>query len=202
MLIDFAAISSFLVLAPFLVGVIIYNQLPRPGRYVTWLLAAWFVAEIFAYALRVNGYSNWNVYVLLSFGEIVIITMFYKDIFVSRRIKSIIIWIACMGLGLVSAEYVLSESFDNTFTMLFECLFFFGMGLYAFYEMIIHRTSSEYSLLVGCIMVLFLGSAVYFSTWKFMKHDESLFRLFGHAHSFLLVGCYGLFTYSLWRLRL
>lgn len=41
--------------------------------------------------------------------------------------------------------------------------FFFGMGLYALYEIVIYKTATEYGVIVICIMAMFLGSSIYFT---------------------------------------
>lgn len=188
------------MLLPLAVGVVRYKKLSEAARRIIWLLLAWLIAETVAQVLARKGIANWNVYVALSFVEIVIITEFYRRVFVSRKAKSLVAWIAWGGLVLVCTEYAISNSPDNMVTMFFECTFFFGMGLFAFYEMVIYK-SWQYDLLVSCIMLFFLTSAVYFSTWKFMKYDKSLFILFGNVHAFVMIAGYGFFTYSLWRSR-
>jgi hypothetical protein len=202
MYVDFPAVAAFVVTIPLTVGIVLYRKLAPAGKYLTLLLVSWFTAELFSYVLRVNGYENWTVYFLLSFAEIVLVTMFYKQIYSNRHAKSIIVWIAWIGIAIVPSEFAIANGPDNTVTMFFECTFFIVMGLYALYEGVFQKSETNYTLVVGCLMIFFLGSAVYFSTWRFMKYDEALFRLFGHVHGVLLIACYLAFSVSLWRLRL
>jgi hypothetical protein len=201
MIFDLVTIASFCVVIPFLVGVISYKKMPGAGRCATWLMGAWLVAECSAYYLRIQGYTNWIVYVLLSYAEISIVTILFLNIFVSNFAKKITLWLACLGLLIVSLELLIGKGASSSVTIMYESFFFFGMGLYAFYETIVLNAFSKFNLLNIGIMLMFLGSAVYFASWQFMKVDIALFKLFGNAHAVLLIICYSIFTVGLWRLR-
>lgn len=202
MLIDLVTISSFSVVVPFLIGVLLYKRLPSAGRWITWLMTVWLAAETISYLLRIRGITNWNVYMLLSLAELMIVTTFYKQIFVNSKAKRIIVILAWLGMLIAVSEFILMKGPANSVTLLYESVFFIGMGLYASYEIAIAKRSPEFSVLIVGISVLFLGSAVYFSSWNFMKYDEGLFRIFGTAHAYLLIICYSIFSYGLWRLQL
>ncbi|WP_143785601.1 hypothetical protein [Ohtaekwangia koreensis] len=99
-------------------------------------------------------------------------------------------------------ECSISKGPSSTITSFYEGIFYFGMGLYYFYESVFSEVKTDdYTFLVATVLLLFLGSTVFLCTWTFMKYDEKLFRLFGDIHAFLLIGCYFLFTLSLWRLQ-
>lgn len=200
-MIDLVAISSFTVLLPLIIAILNYRRLPKPAKYISWLLVIWFVAETISYVLRISGFNNWNVYLAVSLIEIVAVTLFYKSIFISNTARRISVWLALTGIAITVFEYAITKTPMNTFSLLFDSTFFFGMGLFAFYEYSLMDGPGEYRLLNISIMILFLGSAVYFSSWKFMKYEEHLFRLFGSIHAYFLIGCYVLFSISLWRLR-
>lgn len=200
-MIDLVAISSFSVLLPLAVATLNYRRLPKPAKYITWLLVLWLIAETVSYLLRINGLHNWEVYLVVSIVEIVAITAFYRQIFISPKAKKLSVLIAWIAIAVTIAEYAITKAPMNTLTLLFDSAFFFGMGLYGFYEYSLTNGPSEFRLLNISVMILFLGSAVYFSSWKFMKYDEYLFKLYGNIHAYFLIGCYTLFTISLWRLR-
>jgi hypothetical protein len=195
-----ATISSFAVLLPLITGIFFYRRLPNAGRYITFLLAGWLIAEIVGQVMARKGIPNWNIYVLLSLFEIVIVTMFFKEVIINRQIKSVFVWMAWIGVAIVIFEYAVSNGPDNTISILFESAFFFAMGLYALYEMFFQKLIVRYSAIVLSLMFYFLGSMVYLTGWKFMKHDLDLLRLFADAHAYLMIACYLLFAYNLCRL--
>lgn len=201
-MIDFAAATAFTVIIPLAVGFFTYRKLPEAGRHIFWLTVAWFTAELFSYVARMRGYSNWIIYLLLSFVEIALVARFFRRIIGNVSVRTFISWMTWIGLFLVAIEYILSNSPDNTVTMLFECLFFFSMGLYFLYENILTKRASEYMVITVCLMALFLASSVYYTMWRFIKGDKELFVIFGNAHGMLLVACYIVFAYGLWRLQL
>ena len=200
-MIDFAGVTAFTVVIPLVVGLVVFRKLPDAGKYIVWLIVAWFVAEVLSYITRMMGYSNWSIYLILSFAEIVLVTMFFKKILRNPIAISIISWLTWMGLALVVTESTLSNSANNTITMLYECLLFFSMGLYFLYENVLTKRASEYVALTVCLMTFFLASSVYFTMWRFIKNDKELFLIFGNAHGLLLVGCYIVFAFGLWRLQ-
>jgi hypothetical protein len=102
---------------------------------------------------------------------------------------------------LVVGELLVSDTTNNTITMLFECILFFCLGLYFLYENLLSKRSSEYTLVTVCLMTFFLASSVYFTLWRFIKVDKQFFVTFGHIHGVMLVMFYIAFTYSLWRLQ-
>jgi hypothetical protein len=197
--ISLVTIASFSVAIPFLTGLIVYRRIPSAGRWLTWLMAAWLAIETVAYTLRIEGKNNWLVYMILSFFEIIIVTMFYQSIFQNEKAKTVCTVLAWAGLFLVVGEYSMVQSPENTIAILYECAFFFGMGLYAFYEMTLMQTSLKFKFVNLVTMFFFLGSAVYYASWKFMEKDT--FMLAITAHAYLLIICYGLFTYGIWKLR-
>jgi hypothetical protein len=198
MLFDFFTIASFTVIVPMITGLVLYKRLPLPARSVTWLLIAWFITEICAYWLRVHTITNWNIYVVLTFVELVIVTRFYRSIFVSNKAKQVAAWLAWVGIAIVIAEYALMNSPASTISLFYESLFFIGMGLYAFGEFVTEN-NGDYMLMNATIMIMFMGSAVYFASWQFMKYDKQMFIMFAKAHAVLLIACYSLFTVALWR---
>lgn len=190
-----------MVVVPLLIGMAVYKRLPSPGRLITWLMVTWFITECLALYFRKNGHGTWNIYVMLSLAEIVIVTSFYRQIFISATAKSIIAWLAWIGLAVVITEYAWMNGPSNSITMLYESFFFFGMGLYAFFEMVVNKAPMDFAMVNVCIMVMFVGSGVYFASWHWMRNQESLFRTFAHAHAYLLIVCYSLFSYSIWKLQ-
>jgi hypothetical protein len=182
-----------------LVGFMIYSQLPPAGRWLTWLMAVWLIIEGIAYALRIEGQSNWLVYMMLSFLEIIVVTMFYQSIFRNENAKTICTALAWVGLFIIVAEYSMVQSPENVIGILYECAFFFGMGLYTLYEMKLLKTSLQFKFINAVVMFFFLSSAVYYASWKFM--DQETFLTAITAHAYLLILSYGLFTYGLWKLR-
>lgn len=199
---DVASISSLLVFVPAFAGVLLYKRLPRPGQIITWLLCMWFVAESIAhFALRMNGISNWWVYFIVSVVEMGIITMFYRSIYTHEYAKRIIVWLAWLGWVITFGEYGILKEPMGPVSLLYASLFYFAMGLWFFYELVMLNASESFVWINVAIILLFVGSAVYFSTWQFMKSDLPLFRLFTKAHAYLLVVCYTIFTVGIWRLR-
>lgn len=138
---------------------------------------------------------------ILSMVELGMITLFYRTVYTNAIAKKIVAWLALTGVIITLAEFAIRKTPMNSITLLYDSSFFFGMGLYAFYEIVLQRAPAALTAINASIMILFLGSAVYFSAWQFMKYEEGLFRMFGMVHAFLLISCYGLFTYGLWRLR-
>jgi hypothetical protein len=199
---DVISISSLAVFIPALAGVLFYARLPRPGRIITWLFCAWFIAEAIAhFALRLNGISNWWVYFMVSLVEMVLITLFYKSIYRNTFAKQLIVWLAWLGLVVIFGEYGILHKPMGPISMLYSCIFFFAMGLWTFYEIVMLNAEEAFVWINVGLMLLFMGSAVYFSTWQFMMQDIPLFRLFTHVHAYLLVACYLIFTIGLWRSR-
>jgi hypothetical protein len=187
------------VAVPFVTGLATYRRLPAAGRWLTWLMAAWLVIEAIAFALRAEGQNNWLVYMMLSFFEIIIVTMFYQSIFRNENVKTLCTVLAWAGLFIIVAEYSMVQSPANVIGILYECAFFFGMGLYALYEMTLQKTSPQFKFINVVVMFFFLGSAVYYASWKFM--DKETFLMVITAHAYLLIISYSLFTYGLWKLR-
>jgi hypothetical protein len=192
-------ISSFAVAVPLVTGLIAFRRLPAPGRWLTSLMFVWLIVEAIAYSLRIEGKSNWVVYMMLSFFEIIIMTMLYQSIFKDEKAKTITTALAWVGMFIVVAEYSLVQSAENTIAMLYECVFFIGMGLYAAYEMTLAKTSLKYMFINATVIFFFLGSAIYYASWKFMERDTFMMAVI--AHAYLLLVCYSLFTYGLWKLR-
>lgn len=136
---------------------------------------------------------------MLSFFEIIIVTMFYQSIFRNENVRTLSTALAWVGLFVIVAEYSMDQSAVNTISTLYECAFFFGMGVYTFYEMTLLKTSLKFKFINVVTMFFFLGSAVYYASWKFM--DKETFLLAITAHAYLLIICYSLFTYGIWKLR-
>jgi len=199
--IDLAFISSFSVLLPLTIAVVNYRKMPKPAKWILLLLSVWSIGELISFLLRTNGYYNWYVYFAVGVVEIIVIPLFYQSIYISEKAKKAVVFVSVIAVVITIAEYLITGTPMNTVTMLFDSTFFFGMGLYGFYEYSLMNGPPQFRLLNISIMVLFLGSAAYFSTWKFMTYDVALFKLFGTIHGFFLIGCYILFTVSLWRLR-
>jgi hypothetical protein len=176
-----------------------YRRLPAAGRWLTWLMAAWLVIESIAFVLRSEGQNNWLVYMMLSFFEIIIVTMFYQSIFRNENVKTACTALAWAGLFIIVAEYSIVQSPANVIGILYECAFFLGMGLYALYEMTHLKTSLQFKFINVVVMFFFFGSAIYYASWKFM--DNETFMTAITAHAYLLIICYGLFTYGLWKLQ-
>lgn len=162
-------------------------------------MAAWLVFEAIAYMLRMERANNWVVYMMLSFFELIIVTMFYQSIIRDDKVKTACTALAWVGLFVVVGEYSLVQSAVNTIGTLYECVFFFGMGLYAFYEMSLMKASWRFSFVNTIVMFFFLGSAVYYASWKFMERETFMIAI--TAHAYLLIIFYTLFTYGLWKLR-
>jgi hypothetical protein len=185
-------IATFVVAIPFLVGVARYSQLPTAGKWLTGLMGIWLLVEIAAYILRIQSINNWFLYMLLSFFELAIITMFYTHIFKRERAKTIVIVV----------EFWLLQEPANTLGILYESLFIISMGLYALYEWIVQHTSGTYNLVNIVMITFFLGSGVYFASTQFLlESNKGLFMLAMKAHAYLLLICYSLFAFGLWRLR-
>lgn len=180
-------------------GLVNYRSLPAAGRWFTWLMAVWLIIEIIAYMLRMKGTNNWIVYMMLSFFEILIMTMFYQSIFQNHIAKTICTALAWIGLFVVVGEYSTVQSPDNTLGVLYECAFFVGMGLYAFYEMNVMKQDQKFRLLNSVVIFFFLASGIYYASWKFMEKDTFMMAI--TAHAYMLIIFYGLFTYSIWKLR-
>jgi hypothetical protein len=202
MIVDLVAVASFSVVLPLIAGLILYKRLPVPCKHIIYLLAIWLVAEILAYILRINSISNWWVYTILSLFQIVFLTDFFRKIIASTSVRPIFSWLGWLGIIILITECSIAKGPSSTITSFYEGIFYFGMGLYYFYESIFtEQKTNDYTFLVATVLLLFLGSTVFLCTWTFMKYEEDLFRLFGDVHAFLLIGCYFLFTLSLWRLQ-
>lgn len=185
-----------------MVGAIFYRRLPPPAHPIVWLLGFWFIAETTAQVLARQHINNWYIYSALSLVEIFALVRFYRLIYIQAKARKIATWFGWVGICVAFVEFGITKKPDNSVTTFFECLLFFAMGLYALYESILNQADRRFNFIVICIMVLFLGSSVYFSTWKYMRYDEFLFKLFGSAHAYLLIVCYLSLTYALWRLQL
>jgi hypothetical protein len=203
MIVDLVAVASFSVVLPLATCLLLYKRLPKPTKYILWLLACWLLAETIAYILRINSIFNWWVYVILSIFQIIFLTNFFREIIASTKMKAIFSWLGWTGIAILIVECSIAKGPSSTITSFYESIFYFGMGLYYFYKSVFEeKRTPDYTFLVATILMLFLGSTVFLCTWTFMKYDEKLFRLFGDTHAFLLISCYFLFTLSLWRLRL
>jgi len=202
MMLDLLAVASFSVVLPLTIGLILYKRLPIPCKYIIWLLASWLFAEIGAYFLRINGISNWSIYTLLSVFQIVFLTEFFRQVISNRKVRQILSWLGWLGIIVLIVECSITKSFANSLTSFYESIFYFGMGLYYFYEFVFSdKMSPDYSFLIGTILFLFIGSTVFLCMWTFMKYDQQIFKLFSKVHACLLIGCYFSFTLSLWHLR-
>jgi hypothetical protein len=176
-----------------------YRRLPSAGRWLTLLMCVWLIIEAIAYSLRIEGKNNWLVYMMLSFFEIIIVTMAYQSIFQNEKAKTISTALAWVGMFIVVGEYSMVQSAENTIAVLYECVFFIGMGLYTFYEMTHLKTSLKFRFINVVIIFFFLSSCIYYTSWKFMEKDTFMIAI--TAHAYLLIVCYSLFTYGLWKLR-
>lgn len=146
-----------------------------------------------------EGASNWIVYMMLSFFEILIVTMFYQSIFQNHHVKTVCTALAWVGLFVIVGEYSTIQSAENTIGIIYECTFFFAMGLYAVYEMSGSNLWSRFKFLNTAVMFFFLTSGIYYASWKFMEKDTFMMAI--TAHAYLLLICYTLFTYGIWRMR-
>ena len=146
-----------------------------------------------------NGTSNWIVYMMLSFFEILIVTMFYQSIFENVRAKTASTALAWVGLFVVVGEYSTVQSAENTIGILYECVFFFGMGAYALYEMGRQKISAKFKFLNSVVMFFFLSSGIYYASWRFMEKDTFLMAI--TLHAYLLLAFYSLVTYGILKLR-
>lgn len=199
---DTVSISSLSVIIPALAGVLLYARLPKPARIITWLLCVYAVAEAIAhFALRLNGLTNWWVYFAVTIAEFALVTMFYKSIFRHEYARKVIVWLAWLGWVVTFGEYGILHEPMGPISMLYSCTFYFAMSLWAFYEIVMLEAPEDFVWINVSIMLLFLGSAGFFSSWYFMKADLHLFKLFTHVHAYLLLVCYLTFTIGLWRSR-
>jgi hypothetical protein len=194
-------ISSLSVIIPFAIGVSVYKSLPDPARVITWLLGAWLLSEGAAQFVAWLKYPNWHVFMLLSGIELILVSTFFRKIFVSKIAGMIATWSTFFGMILTIEEFIRTGEPMGTLPQIYDCLFFFGMGLYYFYEVTAEDAPNRFNWITSAIMVMFVGSAAYFGSWELMKDQHGLFRMFGAAHAVLLVICYSLFTVGLWRLR-
>jgi hypothetical protein len=200
-MIGLITVASFSVVIPLLAGIITFRRLPAAGRWLTLLLLVWLIVETIAYALRMEGQNNWLVYMMLSFFEILILTVFYQSIFRDERAKNICTALAWVGLFIIVAEYSIVQSPENVISVLYECAFFFGMGLYVSNEINDERVSIRFKWINGTVMFYFLGTAMYVASWKYLLKDQANFMLAVNVHAYFLLACYSLFTYYIWNLQ-
>jgi hypothetical protein len=200
-MIGLVTIASFSVAIPLLTGIVSFRRLPAAGRWLTLLLFVWLIVETIAYTLRTEGQNNWLVYMMLSFFEILILTVFYQSIFQDEKVKNLCTALAWVGLFIIVAEYSIVQSPENVISVLYECAFFFGMGLYVANEINYNRISMRFKWINGIVMLYFIGTALYVASWKYLLKDEATFMLAVKAHAYFLVVCYSVFTYSIWTLR-
>lgn len=198
-MVSMVTISSFFVIVPLLTGLIAYRRLPSAGRWLTLLMCVWLIIEAVAYSLRLEGKNNWLVYMMLSFFEIIIVTMAYQSIFQNEKAKTVCTALAWVGMFIVVGEYSMVQSANNTVAVLYECTFFTGMGLYTFHEMNLLKTSVRFKFINLVIIFFFLSSGIYYASWKFMEKETFLTAI--TVHAYLLIIGYSLFTYGLWKLR-
>jgi hypothetical protein len=180
-------------------GLLNYRSLPNAGRWFTWLMAVWLIIEIIAFMLRIKGTNNWIVYMMLSFFEILLMTMFYQSIFQNHTVKTICTALAWIGLFVIVGEYSMIQSAENTIGVLYECSFFVAMGLYALYEMNVMKHDQRFKFLNSVMIFFFVASGLYAASWKFMERDTFIMAI--TLHAYMLIIFYGLFTYSIWKLR-
>jgi hypothetical protein len=201
-MIGVVTIASFSVVIPLLAGVVSFRRLPAAGRWLILLLFVWLIVETIAYSLRMEGQNNWLVYMMLSFFEILILTVFYQSIFQDERAKNLCTALAWVGLFIIVAEYSIVQSPENVISVLYECAYFFGMGLYVANEIKYNRIPMRFKWINWSVMFYFLGTALYVASWKYLMKDGATFMLAVKAHAYFLLVCYSLFTYTIWKLRI
>lgn len=194
-------LASVSVIIPLIVGLFTYNRIGKPGRQLTWLFGFWLASEIVGIMIAFAGYKNLIIYLIVSCGEMLMIANFFSLLYESRKARDIVLILALVGVLICLADYVRTGEALGFIPMTYESVFIVCMGIYAYYEMLKGGTSSSYQFLILTMMLLFAGSAIYFTMFQVMIYEEGLFRLFGLFHKALLVGCYLMFSVGLWRSR-
>ena len=129
MKLDLVAVASFSVVLPLAIGLTLYNRLPKPVKYIVWLLLSWLIAEIGAYLLRINGISNWGIYTALSVFQIIFLTEFFRNIITDTKTKQIFSWLGWSGIVILIIELSITKSLSNSITSFYESILYFGMGI-------------------------------------------------------------------------
>lgn len=183
-----------MVCIPLLLGLSRVQKLSNTYKWFIALLALWFLAEVASVITRYNGIKNTQISYMLSVGELVLIVPIFKRL-VGARVPLVLL--ATIGIVLVIIEFIFGGMM-NSISLLYECILIVALGLMATREMIFDRIEWNHFWIVGGLMMLFIGSAAYYTSYLRPDNMELLQSL-ANWHRILLAVVYGTFTIGIWK---
>lgn len=186
--------GQYAVALPLAVGLLRIRKLSAPGRWLVAMFALWFLAETTFYFTRISGYQNLWISSILSVGELILLVQIFKHLLPDMPLR----WMALVGILLVAIEFAIRNTW-NSVSLIYESGLVVALGLMLFREMIEGRVRWDYAWCISGLMILFIGSTVYYSSYLH-PDDPQLLRLLGEVHVILLFVVYGILTIGIWRL--
>ena len=193
-------ILAFTVIIAFVVGMRYYKRLPAALVPVVWLCGVWVVAEVYSFALRVNGISNAHVSYILTVIEIYLFSVFFYRVS-KHPLKSVVLQsITIIGFAFALLEFILLKTPFNTFSLTFEYCFIAVASLYVFYEMTVNKISTRYLVLTLTILFYTLSSFPYFFAYEWLRiSNVALLMSLAGIHSYVHAICYLVLTFVIWK---
>lgn len=196
-------ILAFTLTIPLLAGVIYYKRLPQPLRPIVYLLAVYFIAEGYMFALRFHKIPNMHVSYFLTACEIYLFSSLYAQICANQKAISVINSLRWSGVVLVLLDYVVFGNEMNTFSLTIEYILLAAYGVYFYYETLTDQSTDRYSVLNFTLLFYMLSSFPYFFAWEWLRvSDMNWLRLLASTHAYMHATCYLFLTYIIWRFSL
>lgn len=186
--------GQYSVVVPLATGLYYFRQLPSTGRWAVALLFAWLIAETAFYLTRINGIHNGWISYWLSLAEFFILWRFYSSLLPDLPVR----WLALVGAVVTIVEYFVGNIF-NSVSLIYESGLIVALGILLFRDMMEGRVDWGYGWFTAGLMILFIGSSVYYSSYLH-PDDIAILRMLRDLHTMLLFFVYFILTIGMWRL--
>jgi hypothetical protein len=186
--------GQYSVAVPLAVGLWRSDKMPLHFRWLVALLGLWLVTETVLYLMRHAGLQNLWVSYVLSVGELILIMPLFAKLVSGVPVR----WLCVGGVVITAVEFVLGGA-ANSISLLYECMLVVVLCLLALRQMVNGSLPWKYAWIVAALLLLFMGSAVYYTSFLRPDNMELLHKL-SDAHTVLLFVSYSILTIGLWKL--
>lgn len=189
-------VSQFAPLVPLIIILVWWNRSDRVNRIVGIILIAWLVAELIQFITRLNNIQNLWISYLLTPVQLVLMALYYRELLPQRRM--LVYSVFALGFLIAIVETLIRPlTALNSVSLLYQCFTIVFVGMLCFYQML-SRGIFKYVWSNGAFVILFMGSAVYYSA--FLNLDNmNLLRMLSTGHTVLLIFVYTLLTVEAWK---
>ncbi|GHM98836.1 hypothetical protein WSM22_03260 [Cytophagales bacterium WSM2-2] len=159
-------------------------------------MIAWLVAELIQFITRLNNIQNLWISYLLTPVQLVLMALYYRELLPQRRM--LVYSVFALGFLIAIVETLIRPlTALNSVSLLYQCFTIVFVGMLCFYQML-SRGIFKYVWSNGAFVILFMGSAVYYSA--FLNLDNmNLLRMLSTGHTVLLIFVYTLLTVEAWK---